>query len=510
MRRLIPLIGPVLAYFLLHILLLWSIDLRDMPGAAGTEVIYKASIGERKGETTVLAIQWISHYLDVGPQQAGRFLSSLSGLVQLIALMLCGASFSIQAAITIGWIGACWSMMHYFPLLSGADPVCVSLAWLSIGLCWWGASQAKLMGALSVMCGVSLAPLAVSIKEIGLPPIALIALTPVWIQKWNRNTLILVVLVGYCAYWSYAWMWPTNPTRLNADFSFSFLGTGWDRLLDLYDRGIPQGKYDQLMIISGILICTSRKRIKTRILVWIAACTLILYTAYALGPRTRPRYITPASLGLLCSVAYSLSLWKRSVAQRAATLLCALLLFDAWAYYDTWAQKRQHIVGGEQDKIPTPPSWWAQQYQAANDITHRDLSLYGAIDLIELLEDHQGLATMRLRDERHRSLLAFAEIAGKKSLVLDPGACCAGEPVNEKCAQRVIASVLDLGYGIVLPTLQKGVERIYPNEERWRTLLLNSYESWNQKTFWYDAHISNPTKQQSLPCQQKAPFRAPK
>ena len=77
MRRLIPLIGPVLAYLLLHILLLWSIDLRDMPGAAGTEVIYKASIGERKGETTVLAIQWFSHYLDVGPQQAGRFLSSL-------------------------------------------------------------------------------------------------------------------------------------------------------------------------------------------------------------------------------------------------------------------------------------------------------------------------------------------------------------------------------------------------------------------------------------------------
>lgn len=340
MRRFLPLIGPVLAYFFLHVFLLWSMDLRDMPGAAGTEVIYKASIGERKGEATVLAIQWLSHYLDVGPQQAGRLLSSLSGLVQLVALMLCGAAFSIHAAIIIGCVGTCWSMMHYFPLLSGADPVCVSLAWLSIGLCWWGASHAKLLGMLAMMCGVSIAPLAVSIKEIALPPMALLALTPVWIQNWNRKNLVLAILVGYCAYWSYAWMWPNNPTRLNSEFSFSFLGTGWDRLLDLYDRGIPQGKYDQLMIISGLLLCTSRKRIKTRILVWITACALILYTAYALGPRTRPRYITPASLGLLCSIAYSLSLWKKSVAQGASAILCALLLCDTWAYYDTWAEKR--------------------------------------------------------------------------------------------------------------------------------------------------------------------------
>ena len=510
MRRFSHLARPLLAYIVLHILLLWSIDLRDMPGAAGTEVIYKASIGERKGEFTVLAIQWLSHYLDVSPQQAGRFLSSLSGFVQLISLMLCGAAFSIRAAITVGWIGACWSMSHYFSLLSGADPVCVGIAWMSVGLCWWGASYAKPIGVISVMCGVSLASLAVSIKEIGLPPIALIALTPLWIQRWNRNLIFFAILIGYCAYWSYAWMWPTNPTRLQAEFSISFLETGWNRLTDLYDRGIPQGKYDQLMIVAGILLWTSSKRIKTRGLVWLFGCMLILYTAYSLGPRTRPRYITPASLGLLCSIAYSLSLWKKSFAQRATFILCSLLFCDTWAYYDTWAQKRQRIVGGTQDTIPSPPTWWTRQYQHANDITHRDLSLYGAIDLIEILENHTGLATMRLRDERHRSLLAFAEISGKKSLVLDPGACCAGEPVNEKCAQRVIEAVLDLGYGIVIPTQQKGVERIYPNEERWRALLLKSHESWNKKSFWYDAHISEPTKSHTLPCQTKAPFRAPK
>ena len=99
MMRLFHYILPLLVYIFLHIFLLWSIDLRDMPGAAGTEVIYKASIGERKGDITVLTIQWLSHYLDVGPQKAGRILSSTSGLIQLISLMLCGAAFSKRSAI---------------------------------------------------------------------------------------------------------------------------------------------------------------------------------------------------------------------------------------------------------------------------------------------------------------------------------------------------------------------------------------------------------------------------
>ena len=170
MMRLFHCIPPLLFYLFLHLFLLWSIDLRDMPGAAGTEIIYKASIGERKGDITVLAIQWLSHYLDVGPQQAARFLSSITGFVQLLSLMLCGGAFSTQAAVVTGWIAACWSMSHYFPVLSGADPVCVSLAWLSVGLCWWGASRTHPIGALAVMCGVALAPLAVSIKEPTQPP----------------------------------------------------------------------------------------------------------------------------------------------------------------------------------------------------------------------------------------------------------------------------------------------------------------------------------------------------
>ena len=512
MTRLLPLLAPILFYLVIHAALLWSIDLRDMPGAAGTETIYKASVGERKGDITVMAIQWIAHYIDVGPQKASRLLSSLCGLVQLLSLMLCGAAHTRKTAIIAGWIGSCWSMSHYFSLMSGSDPLSIALAWLSIGLCWWGISISSTIGIFAVMLGISMAPLAVSIKELALPPIALLFLIPIWIRYWNQKVLFAIPIIGYCAYWSYAWMWPSNATRIQTtgSLSITMIYSGWERLLDLYPRGLPQGKYDQLLILSGALLCTSRKKLGKRVLLWSISALILVCTAYFLGPRTRPRYITPATLGILISIACSISLWKHNISRFVTIVMCSLLLCDSWAYYDSWSQKRTYIVGGIPDKIPTSPSWWTQQYQQANDITHRDLSLYGAIDLIDILSHHAGLATMRLRDERHRSLLAFAEISGKKALVLDPGACCSGEPVDKKCAHRVVQALIDAGYGIVIPTQKKGVERIYPNEERWRSLLLQSHDSWIQSTFWYDTSISVSAPTSSLPCQQKAPFRNPK
>ena len=80
---------------------------------------------------------------------------------------------------------------------------------------------------------------------------------------------------------------------------------------------------------------------------------------------------------------------------------------------------------------------------------------------------------MRLRDERHRSLIAFATLYDKSALILDPGACCAGTPVDASCADRVVEALDRSGFTLVLPTQIKGVERIYPNEERWKTLLLD-------------------------------------
>ena len=500
---------PLLVFFSIHLFLLYALDLRDMPGAAGTETIYKAAIGERKSDSTVLILQWIAHYIDVGPQQAARILSSFSGLMSLLGLMLCAGSHSKHAAIIAGWIGASWAMSHYFPILIGADPLAVGSAWLSVGLCWWGSHHLPFLGLPALTLGVVLASFAVSIKELAIPPLALLLLTPIWFRYRNPILLLVLPIVFYCAYWGYAWMWPNTTTRVNTDltWSMSWISEGWSRILDLYDRGLPQGKFDQLIIVSGILLCTSSKQIPRRLLLWILGGSIILFTAYMLGPRTRPRYLSPSALGVLISISISISLWKRHRQNIAVGMLFTLLLADTWAFYDVWGQKRTNIVGGHPDKIPTPPLWWRQQYTIANDITYRDISMYGAIDLHELLENSSGLASMRLRDERHRSLMAFAQILGKPSLVLDPGACCAGQPVNEECAKKIVKSVHKAGYAIVLPTTIMGVERIYPNESRWYHLLQNSIQNGTQRDFWFEYPSHETEKTHELPCQEQAPFR---
>ena len=500
---------PLLLFFCIHVFLLFALDLRDMPGAAGTETIYKAAIGERKSDATVLLLQWIAHYVDTNPQQAARILSSFSAFMSLVGLILCARTYSKDAGVIAGWMGACWTMSHYFPVLVGADPLAIGSAWLSVGLCWWGARRLPFWGLPALLIGSVLASFAVSIKEIALPPLALLLLTPLWFPYKKENFLWVLPIILYCAYWGYAWMWPNTPTRMDADFSWStsWLSTGWSRLLDLYDRGLPQGKFDQLLILSFVLLGTARKHITLRLSLWILAGAIILFTAYTLGPRTRPRYISPSTLGILISIAISMSLWKKKAQQIFLCILCSLFLADTWAFFDVWGQKRTAIVGGEPDKIPTPPYWWRQQYTIANDITYRDISMYGAIDLYELLENSSGIASMRLRDERHRSLMAFAQIMGKPSLILDPGACCAGQPVNEQCAQKIVHKVHEAGYAIVLPTTIFGVERIYPNESRWYSLIQEAIQEGNQRDFWYEYPSHSVWNPHDLPCQQQAPFR---
>ena len=139
--------APLLFFLVIHCVLLHAIDLRDLPGAAGTETVYKAATGERKGDITVWALQWISHYLDVGPQHAARILSSCCGFFSIFALMLAARAYTRSAAVIVGWMGASWVMTHYFALMTGADPLALCLAWLSVGLCWWGAANVFSGGA---------------------------------------------------------------------------------------------------------------------------------------------------------------------------------------------------------------------------------------------------------------------------------------------------------------------------------------------------------------------------
>ena len=94
--------------------------------------------------------------------------------------------------------------------------------------------------------------------------------------------------------------------------------------------------------------------------------------------------------------------------------------------------------------------------------------MMGALDFQDTwqtLSETKGLAVPRLRDDRHRNLQAYAAMNGQSILILDPGKCCAGTPVNGQCANRIVEAVKQAQLTVVLPTEVEGVERVHANEK---------------------------------------------
>ncbi|MEC7983974.1 MAG: hypothetical protein VX278_02350 [Myxococcota bacterium] len=499
MRRVLPVF---IGFLVLHGILRWGLDLRDMPGAAGTEVLYKAALGERKENYTVWILLLLQYNLSISVLQSAKLCSLLGGLCSVWGIYLAGKAISERTGLYSALLCISWSMTHYYSLMVGSDPLAFGFSWLSVGLCWYGGARGW-WGLPVLMLGLSMASFAVRIKELALPPLALIPLYPMWVRS-KRTAVLSLPFVLYSAYWGYAWMWPAQAHRLQTEVvldSGSFT-QGWNRLIALYERGIPQGKFDQLILLPALLLPFSRRNFKKYIL-WAAAALLLIGTAYMLQQRARPRYLASAALGSLLVLGFVLSTIRFHRAMLCA--VCFLFIMDGWAYFDVWGEKRQQMVGGNAPRFPAAPSPWRRQYESMSDLTLRDLSLYGAISMVEKVQETDGIASMRLRDERHRSLLAFATLYDKGFVILDPGACCAGNPVDERCAQRTTRAVKEAGFTLLLPTDIKGIERIYPNEERWRTLLLQSVTQTEHDPTWISA---SPTATGGeLPCQASIPFR---
>ena len=138
------------------------------------------------------------------------------------------------------------------------------------------------------------------------------------------------------------------------------------------------------------------------------------------------------------------------------------------------------------------------------DIPHRDLSMYGAVELVQRFKSGEGIASMRLRDARDRSVMAYALLYGQKHVILDPGICCKGKPVDEICAMRIVRQVSQSGLTLSLPTNIEGIERIYPNERRWRELLQNAAQQTllldNGEFWWNYLPLSDS---ETIPCQKE-------
>ena len=104
---------PIILCIVIQAILRWALDTSDIPGAAGTESLYKAAIGQTRGDMTATCIAWLQQNLAIDPLAAGSSLSLFAILLAVIGAMLCGyAVCGTLGAFGTGLLASCWTMTH--------------------------------------------------------------------------------------------------------------------------------------------------------------------------------------------------------------------------------------------------------------------------------------------------------------------------------------------------------------------------------------------------------------
>ena len=501
----------------LCIFLRQSLDLRDRPGAAGTRSIYHASPSTPPSKDwPAMLIEWSHTQFDLPLDMASSLVSFAAVFIGLVGLTMAGfAVDGRRGAMGAGLVGATWSLTGYMAILDGIDPLTFGIAWFAVGMCWMSGS-ATIWSILFGIMGAAAAPFAVTLKETALPAVALCILTPLFIRpsKW---LLLSIPGAAYSLYWSYAWFWPEEASRLKTSLpDAASIRHGWFLLKNLAYRGLPEGKFDQFIVLSLLSGVIPIGHWWKRLLIGISSSAAICFTAHTLDELVRPRYLTVASFGLLvCVGTISGRIISRKNRWTALPLAIILVfnLLDGWAFMDAWAEKRRTITGASELNWPNPPDLWQRQFKNMTDLTLRDLTLWGGVELAVLSSTHpNGLAIPRLRDDRHFSLSGLAQIYQIPHVIVDPGNCCKGRHADASCAAQVMSELQTAGITMVIPTAIKGVQRMHKVEENWRMALLKAAESYSNRSesdYWTVIEAPKPESTER-PCQKKAPFRRPK
>ena len=86
--------------------------------------------------------------------------------------------------------------------------------------------------------------------------------------------------------------------------------------------------------------------------------------------------------------------------------------------------------------------------------------------------------------------------------LVDVHGCCV-RSVDESCARTVVATILEKGGMIMLPTIVEGWERIYSNEQRWNKALLRvlrEQEATQEEDSWVWSIGKKKNDAQDWPC----------
>ena len=101
MSRKLPWWSPLSGLFLfaaVHSLARWSLDLRDMPGAAGAQSIYRAAVSHQGQDPASILYRWLQRSLDWDLHSTVVLCSQLSGYLIILGATLAGWAVGGRAA----------------------------------------------------------------------------------------------------------------------------------------------------------------------------------------------------------------------------------------------------------------------------------------------------------------------------------------------------------------------------------------------------------------------------
>jgi hypothetical protein len=484
--------GPVLGVLLAGAWARWflqrSMDLRDMPGAAGVLTVARAASGEfhRSWAAWLIGLVLPAAGGDVGA--AAHLVALLCSVAMILGAMLGGWALADRAgAIGAGLVASAWSLAMVPTLVVGADPPAIGLAWLGVGLAWAGA-RAGTRGAPLLAGGTALVVLAAAVKELALPALPMLAATTVLTRgRWGKLLWMLPLQAG--AGW---WAWGVlSPRRVHEAASVpavrleTLLG-GLERVLALEENGWTAGLFPLMLGLAAAGALLPGRRQGRRLLVGLGAIAVVLATAAALDRRVRPRLLLSSCYALVVLVgvgAAVLSSWLSRFRLRHVPLLVLPLGLglDAWAWAWDHASLRTRFAEAAPTGLPAPPAALSTRYAqggARNWSGMRDLTLAGAVSLHGWVGAHAGgsVVTLRLRDERHRHLDAAAGLSGASAFLLDRGRCCAGLS-EERCAAQLVAAFDEAGVALALPLQTKAVRRVNRQDDPWLEALRTAAEA---------------------------------
>ena len=118
------LFAPVLFFVLCQCYIHWSLDISDMPGAAGTWSLYLAAVGTPRDDVAALVYQMVEQYTNLTYIQMYHIVSLLFGVLAVLGGTLSGYAFGeSRGGFYTGFLFASWPLTHLFSLLSGNDPI---------------------------------------------------------------------------------------------------------------------------------------------------------------------------------------------------------------------------------------------------------------------------------------------------------------------------------------------------------------------------------------------------